>query len=366
MTTWTGKPFNSIDNQGIWQWSDFEAADNMISEIWKAMLGCGLTHVSTTYYGIDYDDIPDPYSTASNWPDLSDNFVTVTGPTVGMELADEFRNYLTLSSGQIYTFRTVFKFNDGLKEVYISFDFFNRYTGQTSTNSQYTGKCGWRWGIRENEEYVEGRDPGQNATYEHFDDLYARPGYYWNACFTDGTFVLSGSCVNEPNLMCYPLVVVERSRDENGQIDEKGVSWWYSGNVNDTTGALEQQYQRQIEFGTAGLETRQYPYTGWIDGGGTRADGLKRHIGLPPPDGVSGGALPLSTQVIAYQGKWWPQRALMYVPWGIINNNQPMKIIIDNQEHTYFSSGLNSTMLKNNSQFQHGTNKYENVVHIWE
>ena len=283
-----------------------------------------------------------------------------------MELADEFRNYFHNTSTLYYPFQTVFKFNDGLKEVYISCEFFNRYTASTSTSSSYYTKTGWRWGIRENEDYVEGRDPGKITSYEHFDYTTAHAGYYWNACFTDGTFVLSGSNVGDPQNMCYPMVVVERSRDENGQIDEKGVSWWLSTNSNSTTGTSEHLYQRKIEFSNTGAETRSYPYTGWSDGGGSVANGLKRHIGLPPPDGVSGGALPISTQVVAYQGKWWPQRALMYVPWGIIANNMPMKIVINNQERTYFSSGLNCTMLKNNFGYQHGANQYENVVHIWE
>ena len=120
MTTWTGTPFTTFDNNGQWVWSDLYGADNMVQEIWKAMLGCGLTHVTTTYYGIDYDSIPQPDNSTANWPPINDNLITVTGPSVGMELADEFRNYFHNTSTLYYPFQTVFKFNDGLKEVYIS------------------------------------------------------------------------------------------------------------------------------------------------------------------------------------------------------------------------------------------------------
>ena len=66
MTTWTGEPFTTYTNQGLWYWANIYSADKMIAEIWKAMLGCGLTHVETTYAAIDYDSIPEPATSASN------------------------------------------------------------------------------------------------------------------------------------------------------------------------------------------------------------------------------------------------------------------------------------------------------------
>jgi hypothetical protein len=132
----------------------------------------------------------------------------------------------------------IYKFNDGLTEVYIKFEW-----GRTST-----ANYGGQWGIRVTIAADEGFALAGGSHYIGDGYTPACSDMMWLSSFGDGCFVLT-STTSTAATYTPATVIVERSRDYQGVPNGDGVIHLLSGPaMNGSAGTVQDYSQRRIVF----------------------------------------------------------------------------------------------------------------------
>ena len=132
----------------------------------------------------------------------------------------------------------VYKFNDGLTEVYIKFEWGG------AVNSNYGGQFGIRITIAADEGFALATGS------HHIGDAYttACTDMMWLSSFGDGCFVLT-STTSTATTYTPATIIVERSRDYQGAPNGDGIIHLLSGPaMNGSSGTAQSYSQRRIVF----------------------------------------------------------------------------------------------------------------------
>jgi len=359
VTTYKGQLFYKPDTAGPMSITDQAQMAISHQRWWQAFYGSGLQHVKTDFTiedgttvdtvtddcGIDaLDGIACPNTTATTWNILS--------------------NWLL---------------DDGLKPIYLRFIIGQWNASSTSTNSNFYNKfCGY-WYIGEDLNGNGDVDYGLRSTvYSVWGDSGGLGGgslgsggqtQYYQSSLSDGTLHVSQTDIEQaPNSNPARHFFLERSRDEAGNIDEKGIIAGLMGSQYTTYGGTQQPYGYNL---TVAYEFDQQKRSIWYNDNSRRWCALSHFPLTNDVDGYSGtydnNIVPMSTMVARWGNKWWPSRAFVIVPRNYVAPHQEVFIGINGSPRKY-----SALLLGNNGSYVSTAAPYmnygngEQTLALWE
>ena len=360
MTTYRGPNYKKADLVGQMFESDCDLYGDMQFRFWQAFYGCGLKHIKTSYTA-DFNN--------------SSVVETVTGDC-GIDALEGKIKGIGGTSSAVWNMDSNWMLDDGLKPIYLRFLTGQYYFAQTSTNSSYWLKATSYWYIGEELDVNDTVAYGNTSTVYKvssdygtgLDGPYATDGNFWQSSLSDGTLHVSAAKSDlAPDTYPGRHFFMERSRDEAGNIDEKGVIAGFSGAQNGaylgnqtTTGWT---YTVAREFGKR-TQT-------WDNDSTRRRCGLQH---FPLTNDINGNVatydnnvIPMSTMVARWGEKWWPSRAFVIVPKGYVHHQQEVLINVNGSPLTYASLCLNiGGAWSVNTGPHYNVNNGEQTLALWE
>jgi len=274
MTTFTGTPFT----HGSWS----NAASDAEFRLWGAALeaavvGAGLTQVSTT----------------ANWE----------------------TDTLSASAGVLGNY-SIYKFNDGVTpEVYIKFQYGRGAvsgSGQFKLQVSISGDNSANWS---NAHYVVCGATSASATMQ------------WDACFTEGAFILTldDSVQTSSNPV---LLVVERSRNWSDAVSDQGAVFLISGIGQGSTTASNSN-------GWLGQRINFSPFEkDDVGGGGYMVPGAGASVNAST---LTNNTLPVYPYAFSLKEFTWSSRALITVP-GAVSSLSSLNVTVGGSTRHYRTS----------------------------
>ena len=334
MTTYRGPNFRKPHTGDIMSDYDRDTAAVAQQRFWQAFYGSGLKHIKTSYTA----------DTAA-----SPAVETVTDDC-GID-ALEGLQCTNLSNSTIWNFDSHWMLDDGLKPMYLRFRSGQWYFQSSSTKSTYWNKFCTYWYIGEEIDVDGNVVYGNESTVYQvasdsgggFDGSYQADGHFWQSSYSDGTLHVSlGKSSLVPDSYAGRHFFMERSRDEAGNIDEKGVVAGLSGSQAAATYGGSQTtagytFTAAREFGTRSQK--------WDSESYRRRCGLQHFPLTNDPYGnvatYENNVIPMSTMVARWGDKWWPSRAFVVVPKGYVHHQQDVLINVNGSPRKYASLCLN-------------------------
>ena len=145
------------------------------------------------------------------------------------------------ATGNTWESQAIYRFNDGLAEIYIKFEF-----GRSNTmHSTYGGQWGLRVTVATDATF------SQTSSSHYLGDGYnvACSDMMWLSSFGDGCFVLTSTTSTAHSSFTPAIVVVERSRDYDGAPNSNAFICLISGvSLNGSASSPQSYSQKRIVF----------------------------------------------------------------------------------------------------------------------
>jgi len=361
VTTYKGKLFYKPDTAGAMSSAEQQQLVISHQRYWQAFYGSGLQHVRTDYTsGEDGKTV-----------------LTVTDDC-GIDALDDITAQNTISV--IWNITSTWTLDDGLKPIYLRFNIGQYWVSGISSQSSYYNKfCGY-WYIGEDLDPDTGNvDYGSRSTlYNVWSDsgglgggggYGAQSGQYFLSSYSDGTLHIAQSTIDQaPNTYPARHFWLERSRDEAGNIDEKGVVAGLMGPQNSAYGSSQRSdgYNFSVSYEFDGQKRNT-----WYTENSRRSCAL---VHFPLTNDVNGYAaaydnniVPMSTMVARWGNKWWPSRAFVIVPKGYVAPMGEVFVGINGSPRKY-----SALLMGNNGNYNQLTAPYmnygyaEQTLALWE
>ena len=360
MTIYKGEQFYKPDTN--YAMSDAEIQQLAVSNqrMWQAFYGSGLQHVKTDY--------------TAGADGLTTNTVT---DDCGIDALDDISGVSTLNT--VWNIQSNWLLDDGLKPIYLRF-MLGQYQAKNTSNSAsyYNRFCGY-WYIGEELDTNSNVIYGQAATLYNVwgdsgglggtDGYGAQSGQYFLSSYSDGVLHVSQSVADQaPNSYPARHFFLERSRDEAGNIDEKGVVAGLMGSQNAGYGGRQTSYGYNF---SVTYEFDQQKRGTWYDENSRRSHALQHFPLTNDVNGYSGtydnNIVPMSTMVARWGNKWWPSRAFVIVPRNYVAPHQEVFISVNGSPRKY-----SALLLGNSGNYAATTAPYmnygngEQTLALWE